>query len=146
MNYVSKEFDALSTKELYEILKARYAVFTEEQGITEQDMDDVDFVSQHFYLEEGGKVAAYLRAYYKDEEKEVLKIGRVLSIKHGIGLGTELMNKALEEIKANNLCKKIFISAQKTAVDFYKGFGFEITSDEYMEAGIVHLAMEKVIE
>ena len=145
MNYVSKEFDALSTKELYEILKARYAVFTEEQGITEQDMDDMDYTSRHFFLEEEGKVLAYLRAYYMDESKEVLKVGRVLSIKHGMGLGTRLMNSVLGEIKDNALCKKIFISAQKTAVDFYRYFGFEVTSGEYMEAGILHLAMEKII-
>lgn len=103
----------------------------------------MDFVSRHFFLEDEGRVVACLRAYYFDEEKTTLKIGRVLSIKHGKGLGTELMNKALEEISTNKLCKKIFISAQKHAVDFYKEFGFETVSEEYMEEGIVHIAMEK---
>ncbi len=143
MNYVSKEFNELTNKELYEILKSRAEIFVVEQNINYVDMDDIDYVSRHFFLEDGKRVVACLRAYYLDEEKTILKIGRVLSIKHGKGLGTELMNKALEEISTNKLCKKIFISAQKHAVDFYKEFGFETVSEEYMEEGIVHIAMEK---
>lgn len=145
MNFVSKEFNDLTTKELYEILKSRAEIFVVEQNISYVDMDDVDFVSRHFFLEDEGRVVAYLRAFYMDEEKTTLKIGRVLSIKHGIGLGTELMNRTLEEIKSNNLCKKIFISAQKHAVPFYREFGFEVTSGEYLEEGIPHLSMEKYI-
>ncbi len=145
MNFVSKEFNDLTTKELYEILKSRAEIFVVEQKISYVDMDDVDFVSRHFFLEDGGRVVAYLRAFYMDEEKTTLKIGRVLSVKHGIGLGTELMNRTLEEIKENNLCKKIFISAQKHAVPFYREFGFEVVSDEYFEEGIPHLSMEKYI-
>lgn len=143
MNYISKQFDELTNRELYEILKSRAEIFVVEQNINYVDMDDIDYVSRHFFLEEGGRVVACLRAYYLDEEKTTLKIGRVLSIKHGMGLGTELMNKALEEISTNKLCKKIFISAQKHAVPFYEGFGFETTSGEYMEEGIVHISMEK---
>jgi ElaA protein len=45
MNFVAKEFDELTTKELYEILKARAKVFIVEQGIQCQDMDDVDYRS-----------------------------------------------------------------------------------------------------
>ena len=143
MKYVSKEFNELTNKELYEILKSRSEIFVVEQNINYVDMDDIDYVSRHFFLEDEGRVVACLRAYYLDEEKTTFKIGRVLSIKHGKGLGTELMNKALEEISTNKLCKKIFISAQKHAVDFYKEFGFETVSEEYMEEGIVHIAMEK---
>ena len=143
MNYISKQFDELTNRELYEILKSRAEIFVVEQNINYVDMDDIDYVSRHFFLEDGKRVVACLRAYYLDEEKTTLKIGRVLSIKHGLGLGTELMNKALEEISANKLCQKIFISAQKHAVPFYESFGFEVISDEYMEEGIVHLAMEK---
>ena len=143
MNYISKEFDELTNRELYEILKSRAEIFVVEQNINYVDMDDIDYVSRHFFLEEGGRVVACLRAYYLDEEKTTMKIGRVLSIKHGMGLGTELMNKALYEIKENNLCQKIVISAQKQAVPFYEEFGFETISDEYMEEGIIHLKMIK---
>ncbi len=143
MNFVSKEFNEITTRELYEILKSRAEIFVVEQGISYVDMDDTDYASRHFFLEDEGRVVAYLRAFYKDEEKTVLKIGRVLSITHGIGLGTELMNRTLEEIKANNLCSKIVISAQKHAVDFYKEFGFEAVSEEFLEEGIPHIKMEK---
>lgn len=145
MNFVSKEFNELTTKELYEILKSRAEIFVVEQNISYVDMDNADYVSRHFFLEDEGRVVGYLRAFYMDEEKTILKIGRVLSVKHGIGLGTELMNKTLEEIKRDKLCNKIFISAQKHAVPFYREFGFEVVSDEYFEEGIPHLSMEKAI-
>ncbi len=145
MNYVSKNFDELTTKELYQILKARAEIFVVEQKISYVDMDDIDYVSRHFFLEDEGRVVACLRAYYVDDEKTTMKIGRVLSIKHGIGLGTKLMTEALEEIKRDKLCSKIIISAQKHAVEFYKEFGFETTSAEYLEEGIVHISMEKYV-
>lgn len=45
MNFVSKEFNELTTKELYEILKSRAEIFVVEQKISYVDMDNVDFVS-----------------------------------------------------------------------------------------------------
>ena len=49
--FVAKTFDELSTKELYEILKARAAVFVVEQNIVYQDMDDKDYDSLHVKME-----------------------------------------------------------------------------------------------
>ena len=45
--FVAKTFDELTTKEIYEILKARAAVFVVEQNIVYQDMDDKDYDSLH---------------------------------------------------------------------------------------------------
>ncbi len=38
-------------------------------------------------------------------------------------------------------CKKIIMDAQKQAEAFYKRLGFVVTSDEYMEEGVVHIDM-----
>ena len=52
MNLIAKEFGELSTKELYEILKARAKIFIMEQSILYQDLDDVDYKSLHcFFME-----------------------------------------------------------------------------------------------
>ena len=50
MEFFAKTFDELTTKELYEILKSRSQIFTIEQNIHCQDMDDIDYNSLHCYI------------------------------------------------------------------------------------------------
>lgn len=78
MNFIAKNFSELSLGELYEILKARSQIFIVEQNMRCQDMDDIDLAARHFFFEENGKVLAYLRAFYTDDSKSIVKIGRVL--------------------------------------------------------------------
>ena len=40
-------------------------------------------------------------------------------------------------------CRKVSMSAQKQAVRFYEKLGFEVTSGEFLEEGVVHNVMEK---
>lgn len=142
MNLISKRFDELSAKELYEILKSRAKIFLIEQNIHCQDMDDLDYDSLHcFFLEDNG-VTAYLRAFYQDKEKSIVKIGRVLTLKHGNGVGRDLMEQSLKAIKEKMPCKKISVDAQKQAVGFYEKLGFGVVSGEFLEEGIVHVVMK----
>lgn len=142
MDFFAKRFDELNTKELYEILKARSEIFVMEQNIHYQDMDDIDYKSLHCFLADGGKVYAYLRAFYADEACGIVKVGRVLTLRHGNGTGMELMNNSIQAIRQKMNCKKICIDAQKHAVGFYRKFGFEEVSDDFLEEGIVHVRLE----
>ncbi len=142
MNFVAKNFSELSLTELYEILKARSQIFIVEQNMHCQDMDGVDQKARHFFIEENGKVLAYLRAFYADDSKTVVRIGRVLSITHGIGLGTDIMRKAMADIKETMNCRKICLDSQKTAIGFYEKLGFQTVSDEFLEEGVIHVAMQ----
>ena len=38
-------------------------------------------------------------------------------------------------------CRRIVLDAQKYAVGFYEKFGFRVVSGEFLEEGIVHVAM-----
>lgn len=140
MEFKSKFFDQLTTRELYEIVRARTTIFLLEQRIICQDFDGVDYDALHCFLEEDGQVKAYMRAY-RTEDGHV-KIGRVLSIVHGQGLGSSLMKLALPEIKRTFNCDVIVINAQKHALGFYEKIGFVVTSEEFLEEGIPHVAME----
>jgi len=142
MNFIAKVFDELTTAELYELLKARAKIFVEEQNIRYVDEDDVDYSSLHCFLWENGTVRAYLRAFTSDEGEGIAKVGRVLSIVHGEGLGTKVMTESIPEIKKRLNCSKIVIDAQSHAEEFYKFLGFVTVSDEFMEEGIPHVRME----
>ncbi|MDE5539781.1 MAG: GNAT family N-acetyltransferase [Bacilli bacterium] len=142
MNLISKEFNELTTIELYEILKARSAIFVMEQNIHYQDMDNVDYDSLHCFFMEDNKVVAYLRAFYQDNNRDIVRIGRVLTLIHGNGIGRNLMEQSLVAIKEKMNCKKICMDAQKHAIGFYEKFGFKTVSDEFLEEGVVHVVME----
>ncbi|MBE7032456.1 MAG: GNAT family N-acetyltransferase [Ruminococcaceae bacterium] len=143
--FKSKTFDNLTTTELYEIIKSRTEVFLLEQSIVCQDLDDMDYKSLHCFIEENGRVIAYLRAFMEDSETGTVKVGRVLTLDHGKGIGRELMKKSLEEIKKTFNCSKIHINSQKHAVGFYEKFGLKTCSDEFLEEGVVHISMEYTI-
>lgn len=139
MNWIDKTFEELTSRELYEILKSRAEVFVKEQNISYVDEDDVDYRSLHIFLMEDNRVTAYLRAYQDGDD--TVKIGRVLTLVHGRGLGTELMKHAIKAIPERMNCKIIRMDAQKQAVEFYRRLGFSVDSEEYLEEGIPHVDM-----
>lgn len=140
MNFVAKEFGALSGSEVYEILKSRLEVFMLEQKILCLDMDDVDYKSHHLYLEESGRVVAYLRVYRTDETTAT--IGRVLTLTHGKGLGRALMERAIPYIKEVMKPQKINLHSQVQAKEFYEKLGFSTLGEEFLEENIPHVTME----
>ncbi len=142
MKLITKKFDELTTKELYEILKARSEIFHMEQNIHYQDMDDIDYQSLHCFFMENNKVIAYLRTFYQEDNQDIVRMGRVLTIKHGNGIGKELMEQSLKVIKEKMKCQKICGNAQKHALGFYEKFGFKAVSDDFLEEGVVHIAIE----
>ena len=136
----TKFFEELTTKELYEILKARAEIFVVEQECVYQDLDDIDYRSLHVFYEEDGKVTAYLRAFEKDTD--VVQMGRVLTIEHGKGLGNKILRDGIVAVREKYNPDTIFIEAQCYATGFYEKMGFDICSEEFLEDGIPHVAME----
>ncbi|MBQ9736060.1 MAG: GNAT family N-acetyltransferase [Clostridia bacterium] len=144
MNFTVKHFEALTLTELYEILRARAEIFTVEQKCLCQDMDGLDYKSLHFMLKDGDVVVAYLRAFYLEGcDEPTVKLGRVLTRRHGLGLGRFLMENALAVLAEQMPCEKYIIHAQTQAAGYYAKFGFRVTSDEFMEDGIPHVVMER---
>lgn len=148
MEFKAKFFDGLTTHELYEIVRARTQIFLLEQRIICQDFDGVDYDSLHCFLEEEGKILAYLRAY-PTETHGVVKLGRILSVTHRIGLGTRLLREAIPMIQKTMNCQTITLHAQKHAQGFYEkhaqGFyerlGFVANSPDFLEENIPHVSM-----
>ena len=137
MDIVVKSFDELTTVELYEILKARAAIFVVEQNCVYQNLDDVDYQSLHVFYQEDNRVLAYLRAFYK--EKGVVQIGRVLTMQRGNGWGGKLLHEGLIQIQKR-------IPAQKYVIGYYQREGFQVTSEPFLEDGIEHVQMKFTIK
>lgn len=149
MKLESKLFDELGTRELYEILRARTAVFIVEQKCPYQDVDGIDCRSLHvFYAREDGRVEAYLRAFWKEGASgaglsgDVVQMGRVLTVRRGEGLGGRILRDGIEQVRLKFDPRSIFIEAQCYARGFYEREGFAACSEEFLEDGIPHVGME----
>lgn len=140
-------FEELSTSELYEILKARQAVFAVEQSCVYQDIDDLDQFAWHLCGRKSenlsGAVCAYLRVVFPNKKYPEPSIGRVLtaSSSRGFGAGKALMKEAIRQTELEYPDTDIRISAQLYLEKFYSSFGFERSSENYDEDGIPHLEM-----
>jgi len=144
MKWVVKKFDELTSREIYEIIKARFNVFVVEQKIIYQDLDDKDFLSYHlFKVDFQGKVLAYCRILPAGISYKEASIGRVLTTldNRRKNDGKVLLKKAIEFIENKLKESKIRISAQEYLVKFYEFFGFKIIGNHYLEDEILHIQM-----
>ena len=135
----AKWFGELTPAELYGILRSRSEIFVVEQKCIYQDMDGNDGEALHVFCEEEGRVTACLRAFRKDAG--TVQMGRVLTLKHGTGLGGELLKRGIREIREQMHPKRICIEAQTYAAGFYEREGFRVCSDVFPEDGIPHVQM-----
>ena len=117
----------------------RFAVFVEEQGVPfEIELDEYDPVSIHAVAFEGDKAVGTGRLLPDGH------IGRmaVLAAYRNKGVGAALLKELMQAAKRRG-DREVVLSAQVDAMPFYRAHGFEPEGDEYMEAGIRHLAMKR---
>lgn len=143
MDFKIKQFEDLTTDELYQILKARIDVFVVEQNCPYEECDNKDYDSIHIFAQNKDKIKAYLRVIPAGVSYEEPSIGRVLVNKEyrRQGIAEEMMCFAIDYIKNELESDYIRISAQKYLLDFYQKLGFEKVSEEYLEDGIPHYEM-----
>ena len=119
----------------------REKVFIEEQKVTSQlEWDGMDKDAIHFLAFKDKKGVGCARAFVIQNR---MQLGRMAVLREyrGEGIGSALIQRAITLAKLNQLYA-IDISAQCHAIDFYKKFGFEVTSDMYLDAEIPHRDMK----
>jgi len=138
-----KTYDELSTAELYEMLRARTAVFVVEQECAYQEVDNKDQIALHVMGMEDDKLIAYSRIFNAGDYAPEASVGRVLvDFSHrNRGLGQEIMKASLEAVKSHFKTNKVMVSAQRYLVKFYEELGFQISGEPYLEDGIPHIKM-----
>ena len=143
MKLICKPFPALTLSELYGILKVRCRIFVVEQECPYQDVDGIDESAVHLFYRDADGIAAYLRMFPRPGEENTVQIGRVLTVKRGVGLGAKLMREALRASRELYPGCSMYLEAQVQAIGFYEKAGFRVTSDEFDEDGIPHVEMRR---
>jgi ElaA protein len=140
-----KNFQELTTQELYDLLQLRSEVFVVEQYCVYQDIDGKDQKSLHVLGYKKGKLVAYTRLFKPGDYFEEASIGRVV-VKYSErqhNYGYDIMKASIEAIKNYYQVSTIKISAQTYLKRFYNNLEFFEVGEEYLEDGIPHVGMIK---
>jgi len=143
-----RKFDELTNEELYQLLRLRSEVFVVEQQCNFLDMDNKDQKCTHLLGWKDDVLLAHSRIVPAGVSYEFPSIGRiVVSGKgRGMGLGVELLNVSIAELEGLFGKSVIRIGAQLYLKKFYESFGFQKTSEVYLEDEIEHIEMTREID
>lgn len=130
--------------QLEDAFSVRKKVFVEEQMVPlEEEIDQFEDTATHFVLYKEGKPAGAGRFRVVDGYGKVERIC-VLKEARKSGAGKEIM-KQIEKFATDKGLEKLKLNAQTHAIPFYEGLGYEVVSDEFLDAGIPHKTMIKKI-
>lgn len=140
---IINEFHQFEAIDLYRVLKQRQDIFIIEQDCIYNDIDTLDLVSRHLLLYDNNSLVAYCRIVPEGKKFDVPSIGRVIvnSDYRNLGKGKELMEKALDQLREENV-SKVVIEAQEYLEKFYNSLGFLKRSEPYDVDGINHILMD----
>ncbi len=133
VHIVSWEDEALTLRAI------RTEVFIHEQQVPESlEWDEFDAISMHVLARNFDGQPVGTARLLPDGH-----IGRMAVLKEwrGKGYGSAMLQKILEELRIRNKQKKAMLNAQASAVKFYEKFGFKVSGEEFVEAGILHVKM-----
>lgn len=125
-----------------ELMSIRTAVFVIEQEVPEElERDEWDVKSQHVLLSCDTRPVGTGRLLPNGH------IGRVavLNSYRGHSFGDLVMHKLLSMATASGF-ERVELSAQVHVQGFYEKLGFSTKGDVYLEAGISHIDMEKLLK
>ena len=142
MELIVKHFSQLSAEELFEIYRLRVSVFIVEQRCPYQDVDDADRTAYHLWLRDENGIAAYARLLPPGVTFPTAAIGRVIAVRRRCGLGTRIVDAAINAAREKLSADVITIEAQVYARSLYEKAGLVQTSEEFLEDGIPHVQMQ----
>src|SRR5699024_5483020 len=139
------EITVAESKELYEhCLEIRKRVFVGEQNVPlDRESEEHEDFSTNILLRDDTPPSTVT---YRPLYKETIMVERmaVLPEARGMKLGRRLMD-FVHEHAGHYGYEKARLGAQTHAADFYEKLGYEIVSDEFEDAGIPHVYMERSI-
>jgi predicted GNAT family N-acyltransferase len=139
------EVKVVSTeRELADAFDVRKKVFVDEQKVPEEEeIDQYENAATHFILYQNGEPVGTGRFRIVDGLGKVERIC-VLASQRGTGAGKSIMNKIEQYAKSQGV-EGLKLNAQTHAIPFYTSLGYEVISEEFLDAGIPHKTMKKSI-
>ncbi|MDX2507141.1 MAG: GNAT family N-acetyltransferase [Gammaproteobacteria bacterium] len=122
----------------------REQVFIREQGVpVELEWDDLDKSARHVLAEvklDDEKLAIGTARIIINNDQAHLGRMAVLSAWRGHGIGTKILQTCIDDCLKLGI-RQIILNAQVYVIPFYQKSGFEISSKQFMDAGIAHKEM-----
>ncbi|ERN54839.1 GNAT family N-acetyltransferase [Alkalihalophilus marmarensis] len=149
----------MNDQQLKDAYSIRTKVFVEEQNVPkEEEVEDLEDQSIHFVMYENDRIIGSEDIGSEDIGSKAIGAGRLRLVDgyakaericvakdaRGTGAGRFLMNE-MEKEALNLGVSKVKLNAQTHAQPFYSKLGYEITSDEFLDAGIPHVSMVKTL-
>ena len=129
------------------VFAVRYDVFVIGQAVpADLERDDLDAAADHVVAERGGVVVGTGRLLAPGVLEPDATIGRmaVLEDSRGAGIGAAVLDR-LEQQAHHRGWPAVELHAQLHAEAFYRRAGFEPFGEGYLEAGIAHIGMRKIL-
>ncbi|MBY8908328.1 GNAT family N-acetyltransferase [Salinicoccus roseus] len=125
-------------------LEIRKRVFVEEQNVPmDREVDEYEDVATHILLIDDEPIGT---VRYRPASDDMIKVERmaVLPEERGRKLGFKLMEFVHDHAREHGYTRAK-LGAQVHAIDFYRKLGYTVSSDEFEDAGIPHVYMEKAL-
>ncbi len=106
----------------------------------DEERDEYDATALHFLAFYEGEPAGTARVILRDDAAKITRVA-VQKFARGRGIGVALM-RHIEGVVA---VRRFVLDAQMQALAFYESLGYAAYGEVFMEAGIAHRRMEKLI-
>ena len=143
IKFAWRQFNELSSNEIYEMLHLRQKVFIVEQDCPYIDADFSDQDAWHYLGYKDKELVSYLRVFPPGIKYDDCSIGRIVTDENSrnYGIGKQITLDAIVFLQKYYPNIDICISAQYRLVDFYRRIGFKEEGKVYIEDDIDHIKM-----
>jgi ElaA protein len=142
MNWKALDFEQITARELYLILRARSAVFVVEQSHVHLDPDGRDETSLHVFavddMSRSMPVIAYARLREGTSETPEVVVDKILisPLRRSDGAAEALIERVLAATRERWPGRLLRLVAPLDLRGFYEAFGFRMTEEPFVERGV----------
>ncbi len=126
-------------------MQLRRVVFVEEQGVPHDiEFDGEDDACTHVIVKTDGRPVGTARFHIPGDYAKIQRVC-ISSDHRGLGIGAALIRFIVEHVEKTEAVTSVRLGAQVSALDFYRKLGFTEYGEEYLDANIRHLNMERFL-
>jgi predicted GNAT family N-acyltransferase len=131
-------------REMQELLAVRHEVFCVEQGVSaREELDGRDGDGVHLVAVADGEVLATCRLLFVGPTVQFSRLAVRIDARRR-GIASRLLALADDETRTAG-ARRLVLHAQTYARSLYESAGYEPRGRVFMESGIEHVAMEKLV-